>query len=1164
VAKIVEGVAMVAAGVALAFIAPELVITDAMFQFLESAAVAIGAAGASLTFAGIAQALQAGPSMPFSVRQTAAPRQIVYGECRVAGIIVYMSTTNNGHDLNQVIAWAGHQVQSIDTIYIDGRAIHIPANGGQDNGNTYYDDSNNQYSFGSGVTAWNSLGPVPGTYFSDLGSRDGNWDNSCTLDGIAASYVRTSYNPNLFSGLPGIKANIHGKCDIYDPRTSTYGYTNNAALVIADFLCNPDFGLGCNYATEIDQAQLIAAANLCDEQVALAAGGTESRYTINGFFDTNSTPGDVLDAMLASCEGRISYSGGTWKIYPAAWYGSGLTFDANDLIGPVKWVPRRKYRDVVNAVRATYISPKYPYAVVGYSQDHKDPNIWSGQWQPTDIPEYAQDALHGYVSDANLANDGNVKLYATRSYRFVTSVAMAQRLAKIYLLRNRQEGSGTLQMSLAAYQCIAQDVIQVSFPALGWISKYLEVQSLRFVPKSDPHNQEAPSLYVEMDVSETDPSVYLWSTAEERGVLNTTSPAIYNAMQVNPPTNLTLESGSDSAVNGADGIVIPRIHVSWIEPDDPFVLSGGSVELQWQKQGDSGWHSAGYFDANVTDYFLTGVVCGQQYNVQMRAVRSNGATSGWVSAGPHTVSQTLSSVSYANVSGLGALATKNFVDFATGDVANRTASNLTYSNSLSVEALRPAQPNADQTAGKSIDILADGTVYVRTKASQSQGGYITGKSYGHNVLGNYGFESDISGTAAGDEWSASSAAIYTVYRDSAIPHTGDYALCILLDTNVAIPTYAECRVKSTPIPIQGGQPLFFGGAWRWDWSVGVPTGLTLTARIGLWFTDANGNNVGEAEVGDVVNQGGLIGWTESSAMANAPSNAAFVQMECCAFASCGSPVWSGPNIFMQLRFDDVFLTMQLTSSGMLNAQGSIMPNQPISINYSSTNSGVSFSWGQQSMLRSDGSTLNIPAGSSSFSSLASSTTYYTYWYVRVSDGTLQMTNGNPPPTSPSAYMAAQAGLDGRIPISPISFTTLAAGNGGSSGGTGGGANTCPESAELVDVQGKGQIEAGAVKAGDMIRGKNCKTGADVYRKVLQVAAQSCAAWRVVDGHRVSPCEPVYFNGEWMPAYRASAQADEYIGKKVLITVEADSDSEHNYYLVAGDALLIHNWWFSPC
>lgn len=708
--KIVAGAAMIAGGVTIELFSPG-----------NPYGISLIVSGVSTEISGIIDQLATGIGDPFSTRQPAAPRQMIYGQMRVAGTIVFMSTT--GHQLNAVYVWAGHPCESIDALYLDGRKVHLSLSGsGNGDGNTYYDDAGNKYSFGTEIAVFHTAGSSAGYWFSQLHGNDPKWTSDCTLNNLCASYVKTTYDANKFAGIPNAKATIHGKNDIYDPRTATSGWTDNAALIIADFLCNKEFGVGCDYASEIDEPTLIAAANICDELVALASasaplawqsgfpynvgdavldsngntevcvgfsgsnsppisGGSaptwnvtvggitadrdiewqnkgvtsgaasEKRYTINGAFDTSRTPGDILESMLLAMEGKISYSGGRWKIFPAAWYGPTFSFGPDDLAGGVKWTTKRKYRDLVNAVRATYISPLYPYAVIGFDKDNKDDNIFAGEWQPTDAPEYAQDAGHGYSSDANLAADGGNKLYLDVQYQFVTSVATAQRLMKIRLLRNRQQGAGTLTMKLSALQAQAVDVIEMSFPALKWVNKYLEVKNLRFIPKVEKNDDGsvAPSLQCELDVIETDPSVYDWSTAEERGVQNTSSPAIARDWDVAPVSGLALSSSSATAVIGLDGVATPRILAAWTEPDDPFVVAGGHIEVQYQLNGASDWISVGKFSGDTDNCYIAGVVSGQAYNVRVLAVRASGADSGWVSAGPHTVSTTLSSFSTSTI-----------------------------------------------------------------------------------------------------------------------------------------------------------------------------------------------------------------------------------------------------------------------------------------------------------------------------------------------------------------------------------------------------------------------------------------------------------------------------------------------------------------------------------
>ena len=557
-----------------------------------------------------------------------------------------------------------------------------------------------------GSAKWVNCGPAPGGYwFTQLHNQDSTqWANNCLCTGLCATYLKLEYDSNLFYGPPQVRATIKGKNDIYDPRTHTYGYTNNAALVIADFMCDPEFGFGVTYATGIDEDQLIAAANICDEQVQLAdasqsgqgsgyaqpwqpwhtyapgnkftAAGTtwtvvtgytseqyfgendpanitsssigitgasyESRYTINGWFNADQEPGQVLASMLMAMEGRVTRQGGVYKIYPAAWYGTSLTFGADDLCGGVKWQPSRKFRDRINCVRSTFVCPQYPYQLVGYDNDHRDPNIFAGEFQPTDAPPYAQDYLHGYGTigspyqgDVNLQQDGGTRLYIDRRYQFVTSGAQVQRLMKIFLLRNRFEGSGTFPMKLTALQAQCEDVINFNFAALQMADTYLQVRKFDWVIAEDDQagggdGARPVRITTQLEMELTDPSIYSWSPAEEMTLFDQPSPYIENAFNVSPPTGLAASSDLTTALVGADGLVTPRILLFWTEPDDPFVTTGGTIQVQISPNGANTWVDAAVVSGNAHTAYLLHVVSGDVYDVRIRAVRASGAYSAWL------------------------------------------------------------------------------------------------------------------------------------------------------------------------------------------------------------------------------------------------------------------------------------------------------------------------------------------------------------------------------------------------------------------------------------------------------------------------------------------------------------------------------------------------------
>jgi hypothetical protein len=163
-----------------------------------------------------------------------------------------------------------------------------------------------------------------------LGNTTGYWTTNCLLLGRSYVAIKIESDSSIYSGLPEISFIVRGKNDIYDPRTGTYGYTTNAALCIADYLSNSTWGFNAQYGNEIPTAQLIAAANVCDTPVDLALGGTEPTYTCDGYFDVSVNRGEVLQNLLTSCAGRLTYSGGQFVIQPAAWYGATATVEGGD------------------------------------------------------------------------------------------------------------------------------------------------------------------------------------------------------------------------------------------------------------------------------------------------------------------------------------------------------------------------------------------------------------------------------------------------------------------------------------------------------------------------------------------------------------------------------------------------------------------------------------------------------------------------------------------------------------------------------------------------------------------------------------------------------------------------------------------------------------------
>ena len=155
------------------------------------------------------------------------------------------------------------------------------------------------------------------------------------------------------------------------------------------------------------------------------------------------------------------------------------------LTDTLQWTPYRSIRDLNNSVCGTYIAPNYPFNVAGNLYDKNGWNAGSLQnnfsfaYTPTSYPAYASDVLHGYAADEYLLADGR-PLPTDLSFNTVLSVAQAQRCAKINSMRNRQQGSGTFEMSMAAYQC--SRVMSSTSPSRRWagLPKYLRSSGSTF------------------------------------------------------------------------------------------------------------------------------------------------------------------------------------------------------------------------------------------------------------------------------------------------------------------------------------------------------------------------------------------------------------------------------------------------------------------------------------------------------------------------------------------------------------------------------------------------------------------------------------------------------------------------------------------------------------
>lgn len=530
-----------------------------------------------------------------TVRQPAAPRRVIYGQAKVGGVMVFLHATNSDSHLHIIQTLAGHEVEEIGDIYLNDELVPLDGSG------------NATGKYAGYVRIIKHLGSTTQTADTTLiAEAPDKWTSAHRLRGVAYLYIRLIGNSDLFpNGVPNFSAIVKGKKDIYDPRTLTTGWTDNAALCIANYLTGTKYGVGAVYSSHIDETALIAAANVCDEAMTLAAGGTESRYTINGSFDANEAPEDTIGQMNTAMHGKVVYTGGRWAVIAGAYpvpHVDGL--DEDDARGPIKVIPRITRRDLFNAVKGIYTSP-------------------GNSWQPADFPAQTNATYE--------AQDNDERIWKDISLPYTTSASTAQRIAKIELEKSRQQIVVNFPAKLNALKYRAGDTLKLSMARFGWTEKVFEVINWRFEVYKDAAGEDA--LGIDLTLRETASTDYDWNSGMETVVDPAPDTNLPDPFTVDAVSGLTLASGTVHLLETGDGGVTSRIYASWT------ALSGGMLsyyEVEFKKSADADYIPISSVRNGVSTY-IAPVEDGVAYDVRVRAVNSLGVRGIWAYSLNHTV-----------------------------------------------------------------------------------------------------------------------------------------------------------------------------------------------------------------------------------------------------------------------------------------------------------------------------------------------------------------------------------------------------------------------------------------------------------------------------------------------------------------------------------------------
>lgn len=569
------------------FISPFIIGFLGLSGFAASATQALVGVALSLGLSFAAKALAPKPKQTVQgVRSslqiaTDPPRDVILGEAATGGQLVYWHTFGADNKwLQLVIALASHPIQGVSEIWVNGEKVTW--NSGTGAVDEFPDMTITVYD-GTQVAAHSAL----------VTNSGGRWASTAVGTGIAYAVVQAKFRPKLYKkGIPEFLFRVQG-AKLYDPRTALTAYTDNPAVILYNVLRGISYNglhlMGLRAPVDaVRSADAIAAANACDELIALAAGGSEKRYRCGLVASCGANNRDVIEPLLAAMAGKMIHAGGIYRIQAGVAQTSVASITDADMIAaePLQTVPKKPRSQLVNAVYGSCIDPDLGH-----------------QLKP----------LPGRTSSSDEAEDGGIRLPVTLELSSVWSRTQGQRLMEIERKRARRQETASLVLR-ARYSVIeVGDWIAFTSARRGYSAKTFEVVS----------SSRRPDHQIDMSIREIDAAFDDWSTGDELAD-NASSD-----LPPGEPGTASLSAGTLSNIVAvtASGEERPGLSLTWTPPDDTTFVE---LVLEYRRVGDTLALERRIADPEAGVYsWLDGVQGGDTYEARILPVTAPAREATW-------------------------------------------------------------------------------------------------------------------------------------------------------------------------------------------------------------------------------------------------------------------------------------------------------------------------------------------------------------------------------------------------------------------------------------------------------------------------------------------------------------------------------------------------------
>lgn len=378
-----------------------------------------------------------------------APRRLQIGSRNNGGVIVDIQTGGNKNSRGFMVFYLGEgPMGALKRIWSGGNRVY---NGTINHGVTtqltefdspdarvyvtYYDGRPGQ----TYHTNWQFTGQTPAS----------KWPSTRVGTGCAYVVVEVRWDPDTLPTLPSFSFEVEG-AKMYDRRLdttaggsgsqrltdpSTWTVSTNPAVALDHFMLGryltasdkkPVFGIGLD-PSDVPYDKFEALADLCDESVSLNGGGTQKRYEVNGFIESDEPFREVILKLTKAMNARPADFGGKVSVVDGEASASVMTITDGMMIEgvPEVYTPKRPRTELPGSVIGTYQDLANNYYPVEY------PEIRDSAWETT---------------------NGSVLSSHRYDLEHETSSERAQRLATLYAQRQYRQATLSGTYSLAALE----------------------------------------------------------------------------------------------------------------------------------------------------------------------------------------------------------------------------------------------------------------------------------------------------------------------------------------------------------------------------------------------------------------------------------------------------------------------------------------------------------------------------------------------------------------------------------------------------------------------------------------------------------------------------------------------------------------------------------------